>query len=459
MMIEENQPTETKSEAQQECVDPVESKSPRPQATMTAYTVLILILSMAMAMAMAMVTGLSVVPDPFASGGTMLSSKAVFSEPAPLNVTLSTLLVVEETFVDGLDLDFSPSLAVAIPVALQEEEEPVLFLDAPPPFPNKNKEATDADSSHADSTTRGPFDYCFKFASSLWQDALPCLKESYDLASSLWQDASPRLQEIYGLASSLWQDASPRLQESYDLASSLWQDASRRIAYSHEQINRKDGSAIRVSRISLHIFLTRFSITIESGIVNDSPDSSVSVVFISPEITRILSKQCPLTSSSQPTCNVDAMGVLVLSALPEDAKLLTQAFHVIFLLVLIALIAFLGRHQWPNAAICSFRCSSCRVYRFSSVAIKFVKRAVLYFPDERDDIEVRDLCVGMLKREYFLATATGEIIDVFKESMIKTVRNARSTFWPLERSRLAAIRQYSLQGLLFGRYRYRRKQR
>jgi hypothetical protein len=82
------------------------------------------------------------------------------------------------------------------------------------------------------------------------------------------------------------------------------------IAHSNEQVSSKYGSVIQVSKVSLHIPSTRFSVTLESGTVNDSPVSSVSAVFLSPEITRILSKQCPLTSPSQSTRNVNARDVL-----------------------------------------------------------------------------------------------------------------------------------------------------
>jgi hypothetical protein len=196
-------------------------------------------------LAIAMVAGLSVVTDPLASVG--MPSKAVFSEPVRsvlLNFSdLGVLVQEEETFVVDVDIDFTP-LAVVTPVILQEEvqkqeEETVASLDAPLFLPTQDEDAADADADATSSTTGGPFNYCFEFASSLWQDV------------------------------------SPRLQESYDFASSLWQNASHRIAYSNEQVSGKYGAAIQVSKFSLHIFSTRFSVTLESGIVNDSSDSSV----------------------------------------------------------------------------------------------------------------------------------------------------------------------------------------
>jgi hypothetical protein len=73
-----------------------------------------------------------------------------------------------------------------------------------------------------------------------------------------------------------------------------------------------------------------------------------------------------------------------------------------------------------------------------------MKRAVLYFPDERVGIEVRDLCVCMLNREYFLATGAtpGEITDEVKESMIRTVCNARCKAY--QQGRCQPTRVFSL---------------
>jgi hypothetical protein len=71
-VIKKDQSKETKNEqTQQECVAPVESKSPSSQAAMTASAVPFLILVIA------------VVTDSFSSVGSMSSSKAVFSEPTP----------------------------------------------------------------------------------------------------------------------------------------------------------------------------------------------------------------------------------------------------------------------------------------------------------------------------------------------------------------------------------------
>jgi hypothetical protein len=90
----------------------------------------------------------------------------LFSEVIrPVTLNFSTLVLVqeEETFAVDFDVDCS-SLAVVTPVALQEEvqegEEIVVSHDEDP---------TDADATS--STTGGPCNYCFEFASSLWQDA------------------------------------------------------------------------------------------------------------------------------------------------------------------------------------------------------------------------------------------------------------------------------------------------
>jgi hypothetical protein len=281
---------------------------------MTAYAVLIL--------AIAMFTGLPVVPVVPASAGMSLPSKTVvFSEvirSVPLN--FSTLILVEEEETEAFAVVPTPvatrnAASVAIPVAvpvdapgaLEEEEDAAL-----PFLPTKNATATGGPSTYYDLLHES-----FEFASSLWEDASPRLQESYDRALNLWEDASPRLQESYDRASNLWEDASPRLQESYDrasslsydLVSSLWEDASHAIAYSNEKVSNKNGPAIQVSKISLHIFSARFTVMFESGIVK------ASVVSLSPEITRILSKQSSLTSPSQPTCNVDAMDVLTSKAM------------------------------------------------------------------------------------------------------------------------------------------------
>jgi hypothetical protein len=107
---------------------------------------------------------------------------------------------------------------------------------------------------------------------------------------------------------------SSSLSLSFSLASNLWEDidASHAIAYSNEQVSNKNGSPIQVSKDSLHIFSARFTVMLESGIVK------ASVVVISPEITRILSKQCsltPLTSQSLPTPSVDTMDILTSKAM------------------------------------------------------------------------------------------------------------------------------------------------
>jgi hypothetical protein len=64
---------------------------------------------------------------------------------------------------------------------------------------------------------------------------------------------------------------------------------------SREQVNTTDGSTIQVAKLSFQIFSTRLYVTFESDILKDSPKSSVPApCFISPEIIRILFKQCPL---------------------------------------------------------------------------------------------------------------------------------------------------------------------
>jgi hypothetical protein len=94
------------------------------------------------------------------------------------------------------------------------------------------------------------------------------------------------------------------LQGSYECALSLWQDVSHLAAFSREQVNNTDGSVIQVAKLSFQIFSTRLSVTFESGIVKDSPKASAPARFVSPEIIRILSQQCPLIETA---CEVDAM--------------------------------------------------------------------------------------------------------------------------------------------------------
>jgi hypothetical protein len=441
---------------------------------MTASAVLIL--------AIAMVTGLSVVPVvpvvPASAGMSLPSKTVVFSgviRSVPLNFSSLPLILVEEEEPEAFAVDFSPvptpvatrnatpvatpvvspvATPVATPVALEEEE------DAPLPFPTKNATATDSTSS----TTGGPSNYYenllqegFEFASSLWRDASasasPRWQESYDRASSLWEDASPRLQESYDRASSL----------SYDLASSLWEDASHVIAYSNEKVSNKNGSPIQVSKVSLHIFSARFTVMFESGIVKASivfllpeitrilskqcPLTSPSQptcndVVLSPEITRILSKQCPLTPQSQPTCNVDAMDILtsitmilskqcpltppIKTTCNADEILSAEALALIFGLVFIA--GVLGLCLWPT--ICSLGYGIRRVSRTFSLAVIFMYRATFeMFPEDRIMLEVQDLCLCKLMREYCYWTGavppTDEITDEVKKGMIRRVANFR----------------------------------
>jgi hypothetical protein len=280
------------------------------------------------------------------------------------------------------------------------------------------------------------------------------LQESFDLASSLWEDASPRLQESYDRASSL----------SYDIASSLWEDASHLIAYSNEQVSNKYGSSIQVSKVSLHIFSARFTFTVENGIVK------AAVVVISPEITRILSKQCPLTPPSQPTCNVDAMDVLTSKAMVfskqcsltppsqptcnvdamdiltsitmilskqcpltppskttcDDIKRLSaEELTLIFGILFIA--GVLGLCLRPT--VCSLVYGVRRVSRTFSSAVIFMYRATFeMFPEDRIMLEVQDLCLCKLMREYYYWTGkvpTDEITDEVKKGMIRRVEVSR----------------------------------
>jgi hypothetical protein len=194
--------------------------------------------------------GLSVRSDTVSSAatssiGAMPSKTAVFSEAirlVPRN--FSTLVLVhEETFV----VDFSSLVTpVPLPEEGEEEEQTVVVLETPLPFPTEDP--TDSDSTS----------YCGKL-----------------------------------------------LQGSYGLASSLWQGASHFIAFSREQVYNKDGSAIEVAKVSFQICSARLTVTLETGIVNDPPKAAVPVRFLSPEIIRILSKQCPLISPSEPTCAMD----------------------------------------------------------------------------------------------------------------------------------------------------------
>jgi hypothetical protein len=421
------------------------------------------------------------VPAVPASAGTMglLSKTAVFPEVirlVPLNhFNLPLVIVQDETDVDvDVDVDVSPvATPVAIPVevirldsrnlsslplvlvALQEEveeEETVVdvpLVDTPLSFPTKN--------------ATGPSTY------------YDLLHETFEFASNLWEDATPRLQESFDLASSLLQDASPRLQESFDLASTLastlWQDAPHLIAYSNEQVINKNGSAmIQVSKVSLHIFSTRFTVVLENGVVK------ASVVSISPEITRILSRQCPPTSPSQLTCNVDAMDVLAsitrilskqcpitppsertcnvdaMDILTSITMILSKQCPVtppskttcddterpstnavawmvwIKILVLIASV-ILGIHQ--RQTIFSLVYGIRRVKRKISSAVIFMNRAVnpLTFPEERTSLEVGELCACKLLCEHICWTGevpTGEITDEVKAVMIQRVEAGRS---------------------------------
>jgi hypothetical protein len=65
----------------------------------------------------------------------------------------------------------------------------------------------------------------------------------------------------------------------------------------------------QVLKVSLHIFSARFTVMFESGVVK------ASVVVISPEILRILAKECPLTPASQATSRADTMDVLTSKAM------------------------------------------------------------------------------------------------------------------------------------------------
>jgi hypothetical protein len=94
----------------------------------------------------------------------------------------------------------------------------------------------------------------------------------------------------------------PTPQGSYGIASSL-------VAFTREQVSNSDGSAIQVTKVSFQIFSTRLTVTLESGIVTESPKSSVPARFVvlSPEIVMVLSKQCSLMSQPELTCKADAM--------------------------------------------------------------------------------------------------------------------------------------------------------
>jgi hypothetical protein len=456
-------------------------------------------------LAIAMFTGLSVVPVMPASAGLTLPSKtAVFSEVIrSVPRIFSTLILMEEEETEAFVVVLKPvatrnATSVAIPVvgpvdapAAHEEEE-----DAALPFQIIKAIATDSTSLSAggppknlrgpSKNLRGPsknlLQEGFEFASSLWRDAsvsisaTPRWQESCDFARSLWEDASPRLQKSYDFASSLWEDASPRSQESYDFASSLrnhlapslrynlasilWKKASNAVAYSNEKVSNKNGSAIQVSKVSLHIISARFTVMFESGIVK------ASVVFLSPEITRILSKQSSLTSPSQPTCNVDAMDVLTSKAMivskqcpltpPSQPTCNVDAMDVLYSITmilskqcpltipiettcdaieelsiealtlssaLVLIVYVLSLRLWPT--VCALVYGIRRVCRTSSSAVIFMYRALPWtFPIEQIMFEVEELCHCKLMHEHDYWTGevpTGEITDEVKKGMIRRV--------------------------------------
>jgi hypothetical protein len=182
-----------------------------------------------------------------------------------------------------------------------------------------------------------------------------------------------------------------------------------------------------------------------------SPKSSVPARSVSPEITRILAKQCPLISQIEPTskvstrdvltkqcplisqieptCKADTMDVLTSkptihskTTFDDSAKLSTEAFVWIVGLVLIAGILRL----FPT--ICSLVNDCHRIHRFLSLALDFAARAVKHNPHQRVEMEVRDLCTCALRAEFFRATKQvmiGEITKEAKDFMIDIVYIAK----------------------------------
>jgi hypothetical protein len=94
-------------------------------------------------------------------------------------------------------------------------------------------------------------------------------------------------------------------------ASSFSQDASNLVSnlvsFSRGEVNNQDGSTVQVTKLSFKIFSSRFIVTLESGIVNDSLKTSVPARVFSPEITMILASQCPLIPQSEQTCKTLTM--------------------------------------------------------------------------------------------------------------------------------------------------------
>ena len=156
----------------------------------------------------------------------------------------------------------------------------------------------------------------------------------------------------------------------------------------------------------------------------------------------ILSKQCPITPPSQPTCNVDAMDILtsitmilskqcpltppIKTTCDDFERLSAEELALFFGLMFFA--GILGLLLWPT--ICSLEYGFRRVSRTFALAVIFMCRATFEMsPEDRMFSEVQDLCLCKLMREHYYWTGkvpAGEITDEVKKGMISRVQAGRN---------------------------------